>query len=108
MRYRWTLRNEGLDPGVRGQVAQLGLPTLLADCLAVRGVVEVEYARLFLEPRLRDLTDPFDFPGMSPMVEHFEFLSTIIYRPLLERLTQDLKLDDKQKKSVDYINLLIL
>ncbi len=69
MRYRWTLRNEGLDPGVRGHVAQLGLPTLLADCLAVRGVVEVEYARLFLEPRLRDLTDPFDFPGMSPMVD---------------------------------------
>jgi single-stranded-DNA-specific exonuclease len=69
MRYRWTLRCDGLDAAVRGQVAQLGLPALLADCLAVRGVVQVEQARLFLEPRLRDLTDPFDFPGMAPMVD---------------------------------------
>lgn len=47
----------------------------------------------------------FGKAGISPMVEHFEFLSTIIYKPLLERLTQDLKLDDMQKKSVDAVLL---
>lgn len=38
-----------------------------------------------------------------PMVRHFEFLNTIIYKPLLEKMAQDLKLDENQKKSCEEI-----
>ncbi|MFZ5806300.1 MAG: hypothetical protein ACOY3I_03720 [Verrucomicrobiota bacterium] len=46
---------------------------------------------------------PFGKGGMSPMVKHFEFLSTIIYKPLLDRMSEELNLDDAQKKTFEHI-----
>ena len=40
---------------------------------------------------------------MFPRVRHFEFLNTIIYKPLLERMSKDLNLDEQQKKSFEEI-----
>lgn len=51
----------GDDPG--------GLPPILRLLLAQRGLTGDEEIRSFLRPRLRDLSDPFDLPGMEVAVE---------------------------------------
>lgn len=63
MHYRWEIKAE---EGAAG--AWDGIPSLVRRCLMARGIRDAVSARQFLEPRLRDLTDPFDFPGMRPMV----------------------------------------
>ena len=53
----------------RPLVEALGCPVFLARLLAARGLAEPEAARRFLEPRLKDLADPFLLPGMRPAIE---------------------------------------
>ncbi len=49
--------------------SELKLSPLLAQCLLNRGAGEPGAARLFLEPRLKDLADPFKLPNMAAAVE---------------------------------------
>jgi single-stranded-DNA-specific exonuclease len=67
MKYRWTIL-----PCERELAAQLaanaGVPLLLAQCLMNRQVCDPGAASAFLEPRLRNLTDPFLLPNMEAAV----------------------------------------
>jgi single-stranded-DNA-specific exonuclease len=47
----------------------LNITPLLAQCLANRGLVEPEPINRFLQPRLKDLGDPFLIPNMAAAVE---------------------------------------
>jgi single-stranded-DNA-specific exonuclease len=53
----------------RPLVDALGCPPFLARLLTLRGIVAPEDARLFLDPRLKNLSDPFLLPGMRPAIE---------------------------------------
>ena len=46
----------------------LKISPLLAQCLINRGIVELSQASTFLNPRLQDLRDPFELPGMRQAV----------------------------------------
>jgi single-stranded-DNA-specific exonuclease len=48
--------------------AEVGCSPLLAQCLLIRGFDRPEAAAAFLEPRLRDLADPFLLPDMAVAV----------------------------------------
>ena len=50
-------------------VAALRIPPLLAQCLLNRGLSEPDSAARFLQPRLKQLADPFLLPNMAPAVE---------------------------------------
>jgi len=61
---RWILKTQ--QPGPARELAQrLGTSELLARLLINRGVEDVESARLFLQPRLTGLHDPFLLPDME-------------------------------------------
>src|SRR5215510_2189850 len=47
---------------------ELKLSPLLAQCLANRGVTEAGLATDYLEPRLKNLSDPFLLPNMTAAV----------------------------------------
>jgi len=63
----WYLR-PALFPEQR-LVEALGCPPFLARLLALRGMNDPAEARLFLDPRLKNLADPFLLPGMRAAVE---------------------------------------
>ena len=71
-KYRWMLAPA--DAGLAGQIArETGVSLLLAQTLINRDFVEPEVARSFLNPRLRELSDPSCCPtwgvpsiGFSP------------------------------------------
>ncbi len=68
MKYRWALTPA--QPAPAGALAdELKIPALLAQCLLNRGVVDAALAADFLEPRLRQLADPFLIPNMAGAVE---------------------------------------
>jgi single-stranded-DNA-specific exonuclease len=68
MKYRWAVAPA--QPLLAGQLAsQLKLSPLLAQCLLNRGLSEPESIGNFLEPRLKNLQDPFRLPGMTAAVE---------------------------------------
>jgi len=50
-------------------VDALGCPPFLARLLTLRGITGAAEARLFLDPRLKNLADPFLLPGMRPAIE---------------------------------------
>jgi len=50
-------------------VEALGCPPFLARLLTLRGMSDPADARLFLDPRLKNLADPFLLPGMRPAIE---------------------------------------
>ena len=52
--------------------AELGIPLLAAQALVTRGVTDTESARLFLEPTLDQLHDPFLLKGLDLAVERIE------------------------------------
>ena len=67
MRYRWSLLPA--HPARADDLArQAQVSPLLAQCLLNRGFAAVEAARAFLQPRLKDLADPFAVPGMDAAV----------------------------------------
>ena len=53
----------------RPLIDALGCPPFLARLLALRGLQDPAEARLFLDPRLKNLSDPFLLPGMRPAIE---------------------------------------
>src|SRR6267154_1647607 len=68
MKYRWTLAPP--QPLLAGQLASgLKISPLLAQCLVNRGFSEPATIDAFLQPRLKQLADPFLLPGMGTAVE---------------------------------------
>jgi single-stranded-DNA-specific exonuclease len=68
MKFRWSLAPP--QPLLAGQLAaQLKVPPLLAQCLLNRGFSEPVAIRNFLQPRLKNLADPFSLPNMNVAVE---------------------------------------
>jgi single-stranded-DNA-specific exonuclease len=68
MKYRWTLAPP--QPLLAGQLASgLKVSPLLAQCLINRGFSEPAAISAFLQPRLKQLADPFTLPGMGTAVE---------------------------------------
>jgi single-stranded-DNA-specific exonuclease len=53
----------------RPLVEELGCPPFLARLLTMRGISDPAEARLFLDPRLKNLADPFLLPGMRPAID---------------------------------------
>jgi single-stranded-DNA-specific exonuclease len=68
LKFRWSLAPA--QPLLAGQLAkQLKIPPLLAQCLLNRGFNEPALIADFLQPRLKQLADPFLLPDMSAAVE---------------------------------------
>jgi single-stranded-DNA-specific exonuclease len=68
MKFRWTLAPP--QPLLAGSLAaQLKISPLLAQCLLNRGFSEPSVIENFLEPRLKNLADPFLLPNMTAAVE---------------------------------------
>ena len=53
----------------RPLVDALGCPPFLARLLTLRGITDPAEARMFLDPRLKNLSDPFLLPGMRPAID---------------------------------------
>src|SRR5882672_9558387 len=68
MKFRWSLAPA--QPLLAGQLANLlRIPPLFAQCLLNRGLSEPAAIGGFLEPRLKQLADPFLLPNMAAAVE---------------------------------------
>ena len=68
MKFRWSLAPP--QPSLAGQLASaLNIPPLLAQCLLNRGLTEPAAIAAFLEPRLKQLADPFLLPNMDAAVQ---------------------------------------
>ena len=68
MKFRWSLAPP--QPGLAAQLAaSLNIPPLLAQCLLNRGLSEPTAIAGFLQPRLKQLADPFLLPNMGAAVE---------------------------------------
>ena len=68
MKFRWSLAPP--QPSVAAQLAaDLKIPPLLAQCLLNRGLSEPAAIAAFLQPRLKQLADPFLLPNMAAAVE---------------------------------------
>ncbi len=67
MKYRWSLAPS--QPLLASQLAApLGISPLLAQCLLNRGLSEPDVIARFLQPRLKNLADPFLLPNMEQAV----------------------------------------
>lgn len=68
MKFRWSLA--AAQPLLAGQLAkQLHIPALLAQCLLNRKLGDPLSIAGFLQPRLKDLVDPFLLPNMKAAIE---------------------------------------
>jgi single-stranded-DNA-specific exonuclease len=68
MKYRWQLATP--QPLLTGQLASaVKISPLLAQCLVNRGFSEPATIGSFLEPKLKQLADPFLLPGMNAAVD---------------------------------------
>jgi single-stranded-DNA-specific exonuclease len=68
MKLRWVLAPP--QPSLAAQLASaLKIPPLLAQCLLNRGLSEPASIAGFLQPRLKQLADPFLLPNMAAAVE---------------------------------------
>ena len=68
MKFRWNIAPE--QPLLAEKLArELSCSTLLIQCLLNRGLSEAEAINRFLEPRLKQLADPFLLPNMGVAVE---------------------------------------
>src|SRR6516164_8340751 len=67
-KFRWSVAPA--HPLLAGQLAkQMKIPPLLAQCLLNRGFNEPALIGNFLQPRLKQLADPFLLPDMPAAVE---------------------------------------
>ncbi len=62
---------EQTEKALRDMSESLGLPALIARILLARGIRTPDEARVFLKPRLDDLSDPFLLPDMEKGVRRF-------------------------------------
>jgi len=69
MQRRWLFPSPERNAVVALLSRELGLPGFLAQVLARNGFQEPARANEFLQPRLRNLSDPFLLPDMEPAVE---------------------------------------
>lgn len=68
MKFRWSLMPP--QPLLAGQLARAaGISPLLAQCLLNRDLTEPSTIAGFLEPRLKNLADPFLLPNMATAVD---------------------------------------
>jgi len=68
VKFRWSLSSP--QPRLAGQLAEaLHIPPLLAQCLLNRGLSDPASVAAFLQPRLKQLADPFLLPNMATAVE---------------------------------------
>jgi single-stranded-DNA-specific exonuclease len=68
VKYRWSLSTP--QSLLAGRLAEsLHIPPLLAQCLLNRGLSEPAAIAAFLQPRLKNLADPFLLPNMGTAVE---------------------------------------
>src|SRR5580765_359951 len=68
MKYRWTIAPP--QPLLAESLsAQLKISALLAQCLINRGFSDAETISRFLDPRLKQLADPFLLPNMAQAVD---------------------------------------
>ena len=68
MKFRWTVAPS--QPLLAGQIANtLKISPLFAQCLVNRGFSEVDRISSFLQPRLKNLADPFLLPNMAAAIE---------------------------------------
>jgi single-stranded-DNA-specific exonuclease len=68
MKFRWSLAPA--QPALAELIArECQVPRLTAQCLLNRGQSEPDAVRNFLEPRLKDLRDPFLIPNMAAAVD---------------------------------------
>jgi single-stranded-DNA-specific exonuclease len=68
MKFRWIVAPP--QPLLTGQLAKvLKISPLLAQCLVNRGFSELEHITNFLQPRLKNLADPFLLPNMATAVD---------------------------------------
>src|SRR5712671_325731 len=68
MKHHWFLSPP--NPLLAAQLARtLNLPPLLAQCLLNRGLSDPADISAFLDPRLKQLADPFLLPNMAAAVE---------------------------------------
>jgi len=75
MKYRWSIAPA--QPALAEFLSrELEVSPLLAQCLLNRGFSEAPPIRRFLEPRLKDLADPFLLPNMRAAVERL-FLARV-------------------------------
>ena len=81
MKYRWTIAPP--QPALASVLArELKISPLLAQCLLNRGLSEPEPIERFLQPRLKNLADPFLLPNMRPAVERL-FVARERHEPLV-------------------------
>src|SRR2546427_8391665 len=81
MKFRWSIAPP--QPLLARRLAEdLKVSTLLAQCLANRGLTEPSRAIDFLEPRLKQLSDPFLLPNMAAAVARL-FLARSRGEPLV-------------------------
>jgi single-stranded-DNA-specific exonuclease len=81
MKYRWSIAPP--QPALAEFLGkQLNISTLLAQCLLNRGFSEPEPISHFLEPRLKNLSDPFLLPNMRAAVERL-FTAHAAREPLI-------------------------
>ena len=68
MKFRWSVA--AAQPALAAEMAAvLKISPLLAQCLLNRGLFEPALASRFLEPRLKNLADPFLLPNMESAVD---------------------------------------
>ena len=68
MKFRWSISPP--QPCLAGQLADaLRIPPLLAQCLLNRGLNDSASMTTFLQPRLKQLADPFLLPNMGAAIE---------------------------------------
>lgn len=68
MKFSWVIPPE--NPLFTSRLCrELSVSPLLAQCLNNRGFSEPAHAETFLQPRLKNLCDPFNVPGMSVAVD---------------------------------------
>jgi single-stranded-DNA-specific exonuclease len=68
MKFAWTVA-EAQRELCRQLADALEVSPLLAQCLLNRGLSEPEHSARFLQPRLKDLADPFLIPNMTAAVD---------------------------------------
>jgi len=66
---QWEFTRAPAGEAARGLAEACQLPQPIARLLASRGVDTPEQVRLFFEPRIAELTDPFLLPGMQMAVD---------------------------------------
>ncbi len=66
---RWILPEPCDGEASRRLAAELGVPLFIAEMLCRRGFSDAAEAARFLDPKLKDLSDPFLLPNMAAAIE---------------------------------------